>query len=85
MDKYVNYICKKTGSKSNAVAPIVLFMNFVTNKMLHESVHQIPIEVLSSQWLYYNKQENNVHEKALRTTLSDKLLLPQEYSITIVL
>ena len=75
-DDHVNYLCKKTGQKFNALVRIVSFMNISKKRIIIKSFIESSFGNCSLIRMFNSRRQNNkikcIHERSLRVTHKDK-------------
>ena len=71
-DKHVKHICKKTGSKLNALTRMANILNPFQKYTLFKSVIKVKFNYCPLLWMFYSRSSNNlinkIHERALSLT-----------------
>ena len=92
MHEHIKNICKKAGSKLNAIARISYFLNEHKRKVLMKSFVMSQFNYCPIIWMYCQRRSNNminrIHERSLRIAYNDYIsdfnsLLKKDNSVTI--
>ena len=86
-DDHVNYLCKKTSLKLNALARVAHFMNVSNKRIIMKSFIESQFGYCPLIWMLHsrglNYKINCIHERALRITHNDNYHQTENYSLKI--